>query len=608
MSKNKQTHNELSAKKIILFLFLSAYCCQPLCAAGDPPLSDLYMKLLVQGVKRAIEYQSDDGRYNSSLGGKNKPALRLNLFDQMAIHPVAYLYKTAHPLNPFFGDKRLLDSAVRCGDLLLKYESQTIWPMEDWTLCAWLETWDLLKDSLSEEQNLAWKKRIEHWVGYYVNYVERSRGKRNYTAMELGTSPNHYSLYMVTLLRAGQVLGHPEWADLARQEFKNILRTQHPDGYWAEHDGPVNAYHRITTHGVGIYYALSSDPEALEALRRAKNFTLGFTYPDGSLASVIDERNRYSPGIRADWGLMALSHFPDGRRFNRLMLQKAIHSLEKSDRNKGESEIHEESYSLSSMTLSRILDDLRYSASGPESPAPQELDRYEARLMSGAVLLRRGSWVICLSGIISPPWEGNRYFLDRYTYLEIWHEKTGLLIGGGNTKRQPQIAGLLMEPSNSGLDFWPQESRITTSGDTIQLELRFQKFRAGLKAVIIDNQTLKFKAFFKETTPPVLWPNRYESNLQLQLKPGDKILLGNGETTTLSTEKTDLLEEQIGSSLDSDLWRLEVPEMKTSLRFPFLPFFNYNIDGIGGPGTAVAILSSYTDSPENALEYLLKIK
>jgi len=396
------------------------------------------------------------------------------------------------------------------------------------------------------------------------------------------------------------VLKHPEWVKLAREEFKNILRTQNPDGYWAEHHGPVNSYNRVTMHGVGIYYALTGDPEALEAMRRAKNFTLGFTYPDGSLVSVIDERNRYSPGISADWGLMALSHFPDGRRFNRLMTSKLLEKLEK-----GES-----GHNLSFLSLSRILDDLKYSAnrSAEESTVPQELESYEARLMSGALLMRRGSWVVCVSGIISPPWEGNRFFLDRYTYLEVWHEKVGLLLGGGNTKRQPQIATLLMEPSHGALDFWPQESRITTSGDSLQLELRFQKFRARMKVSIIDNQTLRIKSDFIETTPPILWPNRYECNLQVQIKAGQNITTRSGEKTVLSSNRIELLEEQVGPSLESQFWRLEVPDGKTSFRFPFLPFYNYNIDGIGSTSTAVAVLSSYTDQPDSSLEYVLKIK
>lgn len=575
--------------------------------AADPPLADLYMKILVEGVGRAVEAQSDDGRYNSSVAMKNQPRARLDQYAQMAIYPVAYFYKTPHPLNAHYGQKRLLDSAIACGDLLVGYESETVWPLGNWTLYAWIEAFDLIKDSLGPERKAAWASRIQYWVEHYLGYVQHSRGKRSYTAVELGVSPNHYSLYMTTVFRAGQVFERPEWLKLVREEYKNILRTQHPDGYWAEHHGPANSYNRVTTHGVGLYYALTGDPEALEALRRAKDFNLRFTYPDGSAVSVIDERNRYSPGLKASWGLLGHSHFPDGRRYNRLMTVKLLERMGLAKGEGGKAR-PASGYKPSFMDLAWTLDNLKYSAAGEESPAPQELDSYEARLTSGAYLLRRGSWVICLSGIVSPPWEGNRFFLDRYTYLEIWHEKLGLVIGGGNTKRQPQIAGLLMEPSHGGLDFWPRESRITRQGDTLVLQLRFDKFRACQEVAIIDNRTLKIKAEFTETTPPILWPNRYECNFQLQLDAGEQISTGAGRTMVLSNEKRSFLEEQIGSRIETGEWSLEVPQGRTSLRFPFLPFFNYDIDGIGSPGSAVGILSAYTTNPDESFEYILHVK
>jgi len=183
-----------------------------------------------------------------------------------------------------------------------------------------------------------------------------------------------------------------------------------------------------------------------------------------------------------------------------------------------------------------------------------------------------------------------------------------VVIGRGNTKRQPQIAGLLMGPSHGGLDFWPRESRITRQADTLVLQLRFDKFRARKKVTIIDNRTLKIKVDFTETTPPILWPNRYECNLQLQLKPGEHLSTAAAHTLVLNQKKIRLGEERVSSRIETDKWSLEVPRHRTSLRFPFLPFFNYDIDGIGSPGIAVGILSSYTTKPEESFQYILTVK
>ena len=56
-----------------------------LCRAAEPPVTDLYMKALVAGVKNAIGWQSDDGRYNRSAQDKNQPVQDLLATTQMAI-------------------------------------------------------------------------------------------------------------------------------------------------------------------------------------------------------------------------------------------------------------------------------------------------------------------------------------------------------------------------------------------------------------------------------------------------------------------------------------------------------------------------------------------
>jgi len=600
----KATASRTGLAFLLLFVPLLFSLAGPALSA-ESPLKDLYMRIIVAGVGQAVDNQSDDGRYNGSAALKNQPQPRLNQYDQMLIYPVAYLYKNKHPLNPFTGDPRLLQSVIACGDKMLKYESEEVYPLVDWAVYSWIEAYDQVKGELGETRRQAWAQRLEYWAKIYLSYVEKSRGKRKYTAVQLGTSPNHYSLYMTTVMRAGQVLGHPEWVTLVKSEYKNVLRTQNPDGYWAEHDGPVNSYNRVSTHGVGLYYALTGDPEALECLRRATDFNLAFTYPDGSAVSVIDERNRYSNGLKADWGLLGQSHFPDGRRYNRLMVGKLAEKMgvaatgEVSRKTTG---------NISGLSLAWTLDNFRYSEEGPESPAPQEMKNFEARLVSGARLVRRGNWVVCLSGIITQPWEGNRYFLDRYSYLEVWHQKTGLVIGGGNTKYQPHIAGLLMEPSNSAFDFWPRESSINFNDPDLTLQVEFDTFRGRIKVTFVDDNTLKFSAGFGEKVSPTLWPNRYECNLQLQLSPGRQITTAGAEPLTLSEKPTSLLVEQVGSRLETDSWRLTVPDGTTSFRFPFIPFSNYDTDGIGGIRSAVGIVSSFTTDPGKSLDFTLTIK
>jgi len=164
--------------------------------AADTPVKELYLRAIVAAVGTALESQSDDGRYTPSPSSRNKPQDRVNQYDQMMIYPVAYLYSNKLTLNPYYGDKRLLKSVIACGDMQVKYETENVYPLIDWSLYSWLEAYDLVRDELGEQRRQAWAARIAYWTEFYVEYIEKSRGKRQYTAVQLGTSPNHYALYM----------------------------------------------------------------------------------------------------------------------------------------------------------------------------------------------------------------------------------------------------------------------------------------------------------------------------------------------------------------------------------------------------------------------------
>jgi len=53
-----------------------------------------------------------------------------------------------------------------------------------------------------------------------------------------------------------------------------------------------------------------------------------------------------------------------------------------------------------------------------------------------AATVRQGSWMTCLSAFTSPI-NTSRWSRDRQNLVSVYHEKTGLIFGGGNTKLQP---------------------------------------------------------------------------------------------------------------------------------------------------------------------------
>ena len=102
-----------------------------------------------------------------------------------------------------------------------------------------------------------------------------------------------------------------------RAERRNVGRG---DRLTVAFPGPATGYNYLTMCCVALYFEHSLDPGALCALRRATEFHVHYTWPNGMPAETINGRNRYWPV--PTWGHFGFSHWPDGRRYAALLTEK----------------------------------------------------------------------------------------------------------------------------------------------------------------------------------------------------------------------------------------------------------------------------------------------
>src|SRR4029077_5729007 len=173
--------------------------------------------------------------------------------------------------------------------------------------------------------------------------AERS-GFPGFQSPFIGTSPNHLSLWASTAYLAGRLFGNREWVEIGARVMRRFsTEEQSPDGFWGEHERslPTPGYDYTSYTGVELYYEHSHNPARLEPLRRGLDFHKYFTYPDGTVPGVLDDRNRYTvvagwntPGFNewsednpppagndesASKGQFGFTNFPDGRRYAEFM-------------------------------------------------------------------------------------------------------------------------------------------------------------------------------------------------------------------------------------------------------------------------------------------------
>ena len=462
------------------------------------------------------------------------------------------------------GDKAMRDLAIRIGDLLAAEDERGDFEPRldsDWDTYMWMEAYRLLEAELGEARKQRWREAILR----NVERVWRDASERVdfpwYNSPYIGTSPNHYAHYANNLLLAGRTFDKPDWADLGTRILHRFaVVEQTPDGYWGEHsrNGPTIGYNHLTLTAVALYWELEKDPAALEALRRAATFHSNFTYPNGVPVELMNDRNRH--WAVSAWAQFAFSNFADGRGYAELLVDQF-------DPN-----------ALSMSDLGRLAQDALYYHEGPVETPPQLHESYSHEMQIPAAIRKTGPWVVALSGIIDTQAENSRFYLDRQAHLSVYHEKTGQIVSGANSKRQPEL-GTFSEAMLDRVFSIPLSSRLQTGEDRDRLSLAFHTFWADLFVPKPNEQELALAFVINGKGTPA---EEIRLNLQIVLHAGETLETGAGRKLPLSNESVRL--NDLGGSIRHHGWTMEI-DPTAELTWPLMPH------------------NPYANAPENSLEY-----
>lgn len=507
----------------------------------------------------------------------------------------AVLYVKADPSNHSYKDPRMLALANRVGDVLAGESERGSFAArlnDERDTYMWLEAYRLLEQDLGEERRRRWRRELERNVAGLASDVRQRLDFPGYQSPFIGTSPNHLALWASTVYLAGRVFGNREWMDLgSRVMHRFAAKEQSPDGYWGEHERllPTPGYDYNTYASVALYREFSQDPVALEALRRGLDFHKFFTYPDGTPVEVIDDRNRYTivpgwgpfgfptwsgsspPGGNdesASKGHFGFSNFPEGRRYAEFLTGF----------------FHEGRVGYED--LGRIAQDALYYHSGPEAPIPQDLPRYARQLTVPAGIRKTGSWVVCLSGLISTQAVTSQFYLDRQGHLSIFHSKLGLIVTGAGSKRQPQLA-TFSEKLRGQAFHMPLSSRLQMNAERDRLSLAYNTFFSDLYVSPPSDSRVTFRFVITGKGTPA---DEAQLTLQLCLKRGETLETAGGRKILLGPERIELGPDALGDWIRHHGWRLKTGPA-ARLVWPVYPYDPYADAPEKAPEHAVGVLS-----------------
>jgi hypothetical protein len=483
--------------------------------------------------------------------------------DQNVMLPLAAAWSSKSSRNPYYHDRAVLEAVMSGGDALIadldkdgKWEFRkkdgSTWGQiyMPWTYSRWIRAYALIHEAMPTERRAKWERAL--LAGYAGIAKEVATGR-------IQNIPAHHAM---GLYFAGQAFDKAEWRDLASSYLGKVAEAQHPDGYWSEHQGPVVSYGFVYVDALGTYEAVSKDPRVLPALRKTAVFHSYFTYPDGTDVETVDERVPYHSAVRLPNTGFTFS--PEGRGYLARQISRFKGPLPADD------------------AASLLLWGQEGEDAGPD-PAAKDFDFV---LGAGdAAVRRRGPWFLVVSALTAPI-STSRWIQDRQNLVSVYHDKLGLIIGGGNTKLQPEWSnftagdtGLLRHRAGNenpnftppeGVKHVPSAARLL-SGDAFGVALDYGGLRGQVRLKALDANRLEYTVSGDPslTAHVTILPDLKEP---VATASGKKVMLDRGAFTWHDT--------------DAGIWighrgaRLQV-RAGTTVQWPALPHNPYRKDGRG---------------------------
>lgn len=497
---------------------------------------------------------------------------------QNVLLTLAAAWATEDQENPYHHDAEVLDAILAGGDALIaEQDAAGRLPFRrgdgslvgrvylPWTYSRWVRAFAAVQDAMPRERRERWKRAL---TLAFTGIAAELRGA------VVQNIPAHHAM---ALYVAGKALERPEWREQAAAFLARVAEAQKPGGFWSEHQGPVVNYNFVYVDALGTYYALSRDARVLDALARASRFHANFTYPDGSYVETIDERNPYDLNY-FKMPNVGFTFSPEGRGFVRQQLRRKVEGGQPID---------------ADLAASFVL----YGGRGEAVAAAGE--RAEADFILGdndAMIRRRGPWFLCLSAYHSPV-VPSRWIQDRQNFVSLFHDKTGLILGGGNTKLQPlwstftvgDVSLLAREPGDANPNFLPPAglihvpSRAALRPKVPALDLAYGDARCRVTVALqksVAGRPDRAKLIYA-LDHPVERP--VAAHLTLMPQMGGRWETASGKRGAIGEERIALAPGEAGAWFAHRGWRVSLPA-GASVVWPVLPHQPYARDGRAGIG------------------------
>jgi hypothetical protein len=227
---------------------------------------------------------------------------------------------------------------------------------------------------------------------------------------------------------------------------------------------------------------------------------------------------------------------------------------------------------------------LLYGKEGPGLARDPMESNFDFVLGKGdAAVRRRGPWFLAASALTAPL-STVRWIQDRQNFFSVYHDRTGLILGGGNTKLQPRWSTFTIGDLNllrhragdedpnfvpgAGLVHIPKSARLL-DGKSFGVELDYGGKRGTVRLKTSGKDRLEIT--YSGDTAML-------AHLQLLPRMGKELVSASGQRKVLDETPLSWTAAEAGGWIELAGVRVRIPKDAT-IAWPVLPHDPYKKDG-----------------------------
>lgn len=423
------------------------------------------------------------------------------------------------------------------------------------------------------------------FASYFSNELINRKDISQLTSANVGYGTNHLAVELKGVIQyvkyCSKSVGKLKGINYAflKKYLKNFMAYMHPDGYWAECDGPALNYNTLT--GVSLMGGIDELGQMklyYDQILRVARFHTSVTLPNGRYIDILDGRNSgcYYSGRGA-----FLVFTPEGNALYNKMISR-IKST-----NDGLEHIGEP------LALLLFDEKMKLKYGNKKSQDFWNKKNITTKLRDFLVV-KNNNWIAGASNVKFRPRPEGHFNFDYQNLFSLYHTEYGEIFGGQNSKNDPEISTFskFMKkfdgyPVKSPMPkYIPGNGEIKYENNQLNIRRDYRGFEGDLKVNFIGSNKLELlvSAYARADEYPIQFnlilpcnttnfPKDYRNKpITLNEKSKDLSVLNTGKCIYIDQNSNEEAQKNKGKKL-----KISLPD-GASVKWPFKPWDTYNLE------------------------------